>query len=367
MGVGVERDGQYIRVKGVGLRGLVKPDRPLNVGNSGTSMRLLAGILAGQNFESELVAVEGLSKRPMERIVEPLQMMGAEIAASSGGFPPLRIKPAQLKPMEYTLPIPSAQVKSAVLLAGLYAAGRTVVVERTPSRDHTERMMRYFGADLRTDGLRISVNGGTEMAGKRLIVPGDISSASFFIAGAILLGSSSIKIKGVGMNSTRSGILNILSRMGAVTKVMNIVNAFEPYCDMEVRSCAMKGIVINENEIPVIIDELPIIFVLASLAKGRTVIKGAGELKVKETDRIESMRWNLEKMGARIFAEKDQIIIEGVKRLKGANIKSYGDHRTVMSMAIAALAASGASVIDDVECVNKSFPQFFELLDTIRC
>jgi 3-phosphoshikimate 1-carboxyvinyltransferase len=258
-------------------------------------------------------------------------------------------------------------VKSAVLFAGLYASGRTTVEEKVRSRDHTERMMRYFGADVRVDGLRVSVSGSPVITGKELEVPGDISSASFFAAGAILLNNSRLTIKRVSINPTRAGILNILSRMGARCRVLNTVDDFEPYGDIEVESGPLKGIAIDENDIPGIIDELPIIFVLASLARGRTVINGAEELRVKETDRIASMQENLGKMGGRMVLENGRIVIDGVEALKGASLKSYGDHRTCMAMTIAALAADGASSMDDVECVNKSLPGFFKLLEAVKC
>ncbi|MCX5677679.1 MAG: 3-phosphoshikimate 1-carboxyvinyltransferase [Candidatus Omnitrophica bacterium] len=367
MGVRFDRDDRDTIIHGVGLNGLKKPAKPIDMGNSGTSMRILAGILAGQAFESTLIGDEALSKRPMRRIIEPLEMMGVNITASPEGFPPLKIKGGTVKPIYYKLPVPSAQVKSAVLFAGLHAFGHTTVEEDVKSRDHTERMMRYFGADIKVAGLKISVNGLKEMTGKEFNIPGDISSASFFAAGAILLNNSRIRINKVSVNPTRAGILNILSRMGARLNVLNKADNFEPYGDIEVESGPLKGIKINENDIPGIIDELPIIFVLASLAKGRTVIKGAEELRVKETDRIVSMKENLEKMGGKVSVEKDQIVIDGVKKLRGAAVKSYGDHRTCMSMAIAALAAEGESSIDDVECVNKSFPGFFKLLDIIKC
>lgn len=367
MGVRFDQDGRDTIIHGVGLNGLKRPAKPMNMGNSGTTMRIVAGILAGQSFESTLVGDEALAKRPMKRIIEPLKMMGVNIASSPEGFPPLKIKGGTVKPIYYKLPVPSAQVKSAVLFAGLHAFGQTTIEESVKSRDHTERMMRYFDADIKVAGLKVSVNGLKEMTGKELEVPGDVSGASFFAAGAILLKDSRVKINKVSVNPTRAGILNILSRMGAKLNVSNMADDFEPYGDIEVESGPLKGIRINENDIPGIIDELPIVFVLASLAKGKTVIRGAEELRVKETDRIVSMKENLEKMGGRISVEKDQIIIEGVKKLHGAAVKSYGDHRTCMSMVIAALTAEGESSIDDVECVNKSFPGFFKLLDIIRC
>ncbi|MBN2452780.1 MAG: 3-phosphoshikimate 1-carboxyvinyltransferase [Candidatus Omnitrophica bacterium] len=366
MGLRVARKGGITVIEGAGLRGLKRPRAPINVGNSGTSMRLLAGILAGQGFGAVLTGNEGLLRRPMKRIVDPLAMMGVNIAAGPDGLPPIKINGAAMKAISYKMPVSSAQVKSAILFAGLYASGTTTVNEKVKSRDHTERMMKYFGADVRTNGLAVSVSGGRELAGREIEIPGDISSASFFIAGAVLLAGSKINIRKVSINPTRVGILNILSAMGARVKIVNKVDAFEPYADIEVESGPINGVEIGQRDIPGIIDELPVIFVLASLAKGRTVIKGAEELRVKETDRIDSMMYNLGRMGANISVDRGTIVIDGVERLRGAELKSYGDHRTVMSMAIAALTASGASSIDDVECVSKSLPEFFELLSKLR-
>ncbi|MBU0604856.1 MAG: 3-phosphoshikimate 1-carboxyvinyltransferase [Candidatus Omnitrophica bacterium] len=366
MGVRIERAENRTTIYGAGPKGLADPGKPINTGNSGTSMRVLSGILAGQDFEATLTGEEGLSKRPMKRIIDPLMLMGSVISSAPGGFPPIRISPGKIKAIDYTLPVPSAQVKSAILFAGLYASGRTTVEEKIRSRDHTERMLKYFGADVKVDGLRVSINGPAKMSARDFGVPGDISSASFLAAGAVLLNNSKIRISRVSVNPTRTGILNIMSRMGARCGAINRVEGFEPYGDIEAESGPITGIDINENEIPGIIDELPIIFVLASLAKGRTVITGADELRVKETDRIASMKQNLDKMGAKMSIDRNRIVIDGVEKLKGARLKSYGDHRTCMSMAMAALCAEGASSIDDVECVNKSFPGFFKLLETIR-
>lgn len=366
MGITVERIGSSVSISGKGLKGLTKPKGPINVGNSGTSMRLLAGILAGQDFSVTLEGDAGLTHRPMKRIIEPLSLMGVNIKGRNNEFPPIEIAGGNVKPIDYKLPIQSAQIKSAVLFAGLYADGTTTVRELYKSRDHTERMLSYFGSKLKVDNLKISLEGKIELEAKPVNIPGDISSASFFMAGAVLLNGSRVKMENVGINPTRAGILNVLSRMGAKVIISNRQNLLEPTADIEIESAPIKGIVIEESEIPSLIDELPIIFVLASLAKGRTVIKGAEELRVKETDRINSMKYNLEKMGAGIDIGTDEIMIEGVKALNGANLKSFGDHRTCMSMAIAALTAKGESAIDDVECVNKSFPGFFGQLKKLK-
>ena len=365
MGVAIEKKGSLTIIEGKGLRGLTKPSSPINVGNSGTSMRLLAGILAGQNFKTILEGAASLANRPMKRIVEPLSLMGVDIKADLNGYPPITIRGGRVKPVSYKMPISSAQVKSAILLAGLYASGVTKVEESFKSRDHTERMLKYFGSELKIEGLKVSVKGGGGLKGRTLEIPGDISSASFFIVGATLLKGSKIKIVNVSLNPTRTGILEVLLKMGAKIKISNKKNTFEPFGDIEVVSSPTKGIVIEKGMIPGLIDELPIIFSLAALSKGKTVVKGARELRVKETDRISSMKENLERMGANFNVEGDSVVIECVKGLMAANLKSFGDHRTCMAIVMAALAAKGESEIDDVECVSKSFPGFFEILEKL--
>ncbi|MFA6141770.1 MAG: 3-phosphoshikimate 1-carboxyvinyltransferase [Candidatus Omnitrophota bacterium] len=366
MGIQIKNHKDRTIISGRGLRGLVKPKSSINVGNSGTTIRLLAGILSGQNFETVLEGDTSLSNRPMTRVAAPLQAMGADIKVATGGYPPLKIKGGELHAIDYRMPVPSAQVKSAILFAGLYAKGTTTVEEVFKSRDHTERMLKLFGSNIKVDGLKVSVTGGGELTGKSLEIPGDISSAGFFMVLATLLESSAIKISNVCINPTRAGILNIMVRMGAKVKIINKRDVFEPIGDIEVNSSGTKGMVIEENDIPGIIDELPIIFVLAALSKGKTVIRGAEELRVKETDRITSMKMNLEKMGARIEVRKNEIVIDGVSALKASKtLRSYGDHRTCMAMTIAALTAEGESEIDDIECVNKSFPEFFKYLERL--
>ena len=365
MGIGMGKKGVLTVIDGNGLCGLEKPGRAINVGESGTSMRILAGILAGQDFETTLTGKESLLRRPMNRIIEPLSLMGAKIKSAAGGFPPLAIRGGKLRPVNYRMPVPSAQVKSAILFAGLYADGKTVIEEIFRSRDHTERMLKLFGAKVKVDGLRVLIDGKRELRARDMEVPGDISSASFFMAGAALLKGSKIKIEKVSINPTRAGIINVLSKMGARIKIRNKKNLFEPIGDIEVESGPTGGTIISEDMIPGLIDELPVICVLASLSKGKTVVKGAGELKVKETDRIGSMTGNLRAMGANIEVRNNDIIIEGVKELRGAELKSFGDHRTCMAMTVAALAAKGESSIDDTACVSKSFPGFFVTLKKI--
>ncbi len=366
MGVAINMTGDTTLINGTGLKGLKKPEHELHVGESGTSMRVLSGILAGQDFESVLTGDPSLLKRPMDRIVEPLSRMGVHITAAAGGCPPLTIRPGKVRAIDYVMNVPSAQVKSAILFAALYADGVTTVEEAVRSRDHTERMMEYFGAKLKVEGSKVVVQGGKELTGRTFDIPGDISSASFFMAGALSLKGSKIRIDKVSVNPTRAGILDIISRMGGVCKVSNRSDTFEPFADIEIEYARTRGIVIGEKDIPSIIDELPILFVLAALSEGKTVIRGAAELRVKETDRIRSMKENLEKMGVRVGVEGDEITITGGGRLKGANFRSFGDHRTCMAMAIAALAADGESSIDDIDCVNKSFPDFFKMLDTLK-
>lgn len=365
MGVSIQKDGDYTVIEGRGLKGLKRPKAEINVGNSGTSMRLLSGILAGQDFALTICGDKSLQKRPMDRIVEPLSLMGVRIKAARGRYPPIKINGGRVKPVNYKMRVPSAQVKSAILLAGLYADGVTIVEEPFKSRDHTERMLKYFGSNLKVEGLKIRIEGGKELESKIFEIPADISSASFFMAGAILLKGSRVRIKDVSINPTRAGILDILTRMGAKLKVTNRRDLFEPLGDIEIYSGETKGVVIDEGMIPGVIDELPILFVLASLSSGKTVIKAAEELRVKETDRIKSMRENLKSMGARIEVKEGCIMIEGVKELKGATLKSFGDHRTCMAMTMAALASAGSSSIDDTECVNKSFPEFFGVLESL--
>jgi len=366
MGVDIKKEKSFTIINGNGLKGLLKPKGPIFLGNSGTSMRILPGILAGQDFEATLTADTGLSKRPMKRVTEPLSMMGVDIKAEGGEYPPIVIKGGDVRPVDYTMRVPSAQIKSAILFAGLFAAGVTRVRERFKSRDHTERMLRYFGADIKVSGRNVFIKGGRGLKAKDVHVPADISSASFFLAAGAMISGSRVRVNDVGINPTRAGIITVLKKMGSRVRIINRKNVFEPVADIEMRPSELHGIVIDEAMIPSVIDELPIIFVLAAIAKGRTVIRGVNELRVKETDRIVSMTGNLKAMGAEIEPVGDKIIIEGVKRLKGADLKSYDDHRTCMAMAIASLAADQDSSIDDIKCVSKSFPGFFEVLNGLK-
>ncbi len=364
MGIIIREESNTTIVEGKGLHGLKKPADPLYVGNSGTSMRILAGILAGQRFDSTITGDTGISARPMKRIVEPLSMMGVKISArGEGEYPPLTISGGTVKPISYKNLIASAQVKSAILFAGLYSKGTTKVVEPVRSRDHTERMLKYFGAKVKVSGQSVSVKGGSELKARAVEIPGDISSASFFMVAATILKGSRINIQNVSINPTRAGILKVLARMGADIEVINKKRIGpEPSADIIVKYSKTHGITITKEMVPSIIDELPIIFLLAALSKGVTTIEGVGELRVKETDRIRSMQDGLKAMGVGFRVKGDSVVIEGRKSLKGASLQSFGDHRTCMALAVAALAAEGDSDIEGPESVSKSFPSFFDTL-----
>ncbi|MFC1699160.1 3-phosphoshikimate 1-carboxyvinyltransferase [Candidatus Omnitrophota bacterium] len=365
LGVEIKTSGSQTCVQGNGLNGLSKPNRELYLGNSGTSMRLLLGILAGQQFNSVLCGDNSLSRRPMKRVAQPLSLMGAEIhAARDGEFAPLNIQGAELKPIKYATPVASAQVKSAILLAGLYTQGLTQVVEPAKSRDHTERMLKKFGADVSVDGFLVSVTGPGNLLSCDLEVPGDISAASFFLAAACLVNSSEILVKAVGLNPTRIAVLDVLKQMGARIQWDDQEDdgAEEPKGTIRAQSSQLQALPITAGQIPALIDELPILMVAATQAQGETKIEGAGELRVKETDRIQSMLTNLTRLGAQIQTKGNDIIIRGPVKLRGNTVDSFGDHRTAMSMAIAGLVASGQTTITNADCVDISFPGFFSEL-----
>ncbi|OGW75456.1 MAG: 3-phosphoshikimate 1-carboxyvinyltransferase [Omnitrophica bacterium RBG_13_46_9] len=368
MGIDIEADKKRVTIMGKGLNGLEKPEEELYLGNSGTTMRILPGILAGQDFEAILTGDESLSKRPMDRIIAPLQKMGVGICSKSiEGFPPLVIKGGKVTPLDCSINVASAQVKSCVLFAGLYADGVTSVTEPFLSRDHTERMLASCGAKISRKGFTVSIEGKPSLRGMEFFVPGDISSAAFLIAGAAILEGSDITIKEVGLNPTRLGFLNALLGMGADIRVHNRKETVEPYGDIRLRYARLKSVVVEKKDVPLLIDEIPVLAVVASTVEGRTVIKGCSELRVKETDRIFALTENLRRIGAEIRTEGEDIIIEGKRgRFNNAILKSYTDHRTAMSMAIASLYADGDCRIEDVDCVNTSFPEFFEMLDHLK-
>lgn len=369
MQVDIEITGKKVKIKGVGLKGLRKPKENLYLGNSGTTMRLISGILAAQDFEATLTGDESLSKRPMRRIIEPLTLMGGDIVSiQENGCAPLKIKGSKLKAIDYSTKVASAQVKSCVLLAGLYADGVTSVREPFQSRDHTERMLEFFGADMKSAGCLTSVKacGRVGLKAKRFVIPGDISSATFFIALATLLKGSALTIRSLGINPTRRKAVDVLLRMGANIKIENEKHGFEPTGDLKILGSQLSSTVITEDEVPQLIDEIPILTVCAAMADGKTKIHGLQELRIKETDRIFSMVENLRKMDVDITAENNTLCIHGQqRRFKPAVLDSFGDHRTAMAMSIAASVSGGECVIREVGCIETSFPTFFTLLDHV--
>lgn len=374
MGIEIEKKDSRILVRGKGLRGLSAPRETLNVGNSGTTTRLISGILSGQNFSCVLSGDDSLNSRPMARIMTPLNRMGAKISSIKGNnCAPLRIEPGNLKSIHYTSPVASAQVKSSILLAGLYATdGETSVTEPALSRNHTELMLQGFGArvssTMHKDGsATASIEPCQELYGQQIEVPGDISSAAYFIAAALLVPGSEVLVKNVGTNFTRAGFLKVCESMGAdVTIVDSSIQAGEARADLLVKSSSLKATTIEGDLIPSLIDEIPMIAVMAALAEGTTIIKDAAELKVKETDRIATVTEALTSMGASITPTEDGMIIQGGQGLKGATINSYLDHRIAMAFSIAALVAQGETKILDSQCVDVSYPAFFSNLEELQ-
>lgn len=388
MGIEITEEAGSILVHGRGLRGLSAPSETLNVGNSGTTTRLMSGILSGQSFTSVMSGDDSLNSRPMGRIMTPLNQMGARIRSIHDNYcAPLRVEPGELHGIHYQSPVASAQVKSAVLLAGLYADSETSVTEPALSRDHTERMLKSFGAEISSaiheDGCATAcIRPCRELYGQTIQVPGDISSAAYFIAAGLLVPGSELLIKNVGTNPTRAGILKVCEAMGADITYLNCQNMDsntsltgngtaasiapgEPTADILVRYSQLHGTAIGGSLIPTLIDEIPIIAVMAACAKGTTIIRDAAELKVKETNRIDTVTENLRAMGADITPTEDGMIIAGGSSLKGAYIKSYLDHRIAMAFAIAGLTAEGETTIEDSQCVDVSYPEFFATLECI--
>lgn len=363
MGVQIEREGPgQLRVQGVGLHGLKPAGRPLDLGNSGTSMRLMAGLLAGQRFESTLIGDASLSRRPMTRVTQPLSQMGAHIEATEAGTAPLRVHPSALKAIDYTLPMASAQVKSCVLLAGLYAEGTSSVTEPAVTRDHTERMLEGMGYAIERRGRQVSLKGGQSLEGGAIEVPRDLSSAAFFLVGASILPGSELVLPGIGVNPSRTGVLDILQMMGAKIALRNLrtVNQ-EPVADLEVSHSELVGIEVPELLIPLAIDELPVLFIAAAYAKGVTRFTGAGELRVKESDRIGVMARALTTLGIRVEEQPDGLTIWG-GTMQGGTIAAEHDHRIAMAMAMAALRSEAAIDVEGVEVVETSFPGFSAML-----
>jgi 3-phosphoshikimate 1-carboxyvinyltransferase len=367
MGVKIEQAGDRVTVYGKGWYGLEEPSQHLDVGNSGTTIRLMAGILATQPFHAVMEGDESIAKRPMRRVIGPLRQMGAKIdGRKDGEYTPLSIRGGGLQGISYQSPVASAQVKSAILLAGLQAKGVTSVTEPQLSRDHTERMLQAFGVKVVRDGLTVSVEGGQTLTGRAIRVPGDISSAAFLIAAVMMVPGSSLLIENVGVNPSRTGIIDVVRAMGGRIELQNerIVNE-EPVADLLVTHSELRGIEIGGEIIPRLIDEIPVIAVMATRANGRTVIRDAEELRVKETDRIATVASQLSKFGASVTPTPDGLIVEGATPLTGAAIDSMGDHRIGMAMAIAGLAAEGETVIANDAAINVSFPGFADLLARI--
>lgn len=367
LGVSIQDDGDVIRIQGVGFQGLQAPTDPLDMGNSGTSIRLISGVLAGQDFSVTMVGDDSLSKRPMDRVAIPLRQMGVEIAGQGErDCPPLHEKGThQLQPIHYRLPVASAQVKSALIFAALQAEGESTIIEKEKTRDHTEDMIRQFGGEIQVDGKTIRIKGGQEFQGQTVIVPGDISSAAFWLVAGLILPDSVIKIENVGINQTRTGILDVIQEMGGDLTIEDrdekAVSA-----SLTVKTSSLKGIRIDGELIPRLIDELPIIALLATQANGQTVIADAEELRVKETDRIQVVADSLNAMGANVVPTEDGMIITGPTPLHGADLETFGDHRIGMMAAIAALLVSeGNVVLDRAEAINTSYPSFFEDLETL--
>lgn len=367
LGIEIENTEEHILIHGKGLHGLKVPSCVLDAGNSGTTTRLISGILSAQNFETTLTGDASIQKRPMRRIMEPLSMMGADITSVKGNdCAPLRIKGAPLHGIHYHSKVASAQVKSAILLAGLYADGETRVTEPTISRNHSEIMLRTFGADIRTEDKTAIVQPNPLLHGQKITVPGDISSAAYFIAAGLLVPGSEILIKNVGINPTRDGILKVALAMGGNITLLNENYDGEPTADLLVKSSELHGITIEGDIIPTLIDEIPIINIMAAAAKGTTVIKDAAELKVKESNRIDVMVENLTAMGADITGTDDGMIIEGGKPLHGAFIKTHMDHRIAMSFTVASLLADGETTLEDKALANISFPTFYHDLEMLQ-
>ncbi len=369
LGVDIEGIGtESIIVNGKGLLGLREPENVLDLGNSGTGIRLLTGLLAGQGFFSVLTGDSSLRKRPMGRVIKPLKMVGADISGRENDTKaPVAIKGAKLKGIDYNSPISSAQVKSSLLLAGLYAEGETKITEPMKSRDHTERMLRYLGAEIKEKGLSVSIKGGQRLKGAELKIPGDISSAAFFMVAASVVEGSDVIIRDTGVNSTRTGIIDVLKMMGADIEILNKRDfGLEPVADIRIRYAPLKGAVISGGLVPRAIDEFPILCVAGALADGETVIRDAKELRVKESDRITSMADGLRRMGVDVEEFDDGLRIAGRERLSGAVCKSYCDHRVAMALIIAGLRADGETIIEDTEWINTSFPDFMEKLNLLK-
>jgi 3-phosphoshikimate 1-carboxyvinyltransferase len=363
LGVKIERKDNVVTIEGAGLGGLRPAPEPLDAGNSGSTMRMLAGILAGQPFRSVMVGDASLSRRPMKRVADPLSQMGARIKSQQGGLPPLEIEGGALQPIRYEMPVASAQVKSAVLLAGLFAEGETEVIEKVRTRDHTEIALEQMGADIGRHQRTIAVRGRAHLEGKKLYVPGDFSSAAFFIVAGLVTPHSNLMLHNVGLNPTRTGILDVLVPMGGRVKVVNLemMNG-ELIGDLHVEASQLRGGEIPESAVPALIDELPVLAVLGTQTEQGLIFRGAAELRVKESDRLAAVADNLRRMGAEVEEFPDGLRIAGRQTLRGAEIDPHDDHRIAMAFAVAGLIAQGNTAIKKCDCVDISFPDFFDEL-----
>jgi 3-phosphoshikimate 1-carboxyvinyltransferase len=363
LGVQIEENGAEVTVHGRGLDGLVAPGTELDAGNSGSTIRMLSGILAAQPFTSRIGGDESLSRRPMQRIMQPLREMGANIAAREDRFPPLEIEGAHLRPIDYTLPVASAQVKTCVLFAGLFADGATGVREPIRSRDHTEIALREFGAELTIERQKITVQGRARLSARELVVPSDLSSAAFFVVAALMAPQSELVIRGVGLNPTRSALLDFLIGMGARIRVADLTSTNgELIGDIVVESSALRGGVIEKAMTAALIDEIPVLAVLGASTENGLTVRDAAELRVKETDRIATVVENLRRMGVNAEAQQDGMVIPGRQTFHAAELDSFGDHRIAMAFAIAALRADGECLINGAEAASVSFPEFYQTL-----
>lgn len=367
LGVKIIKDGKYYLVYGKGLNSLREPTKTLYVGNSGTGIRLILGILAAQPFTATITGDAQIVKRPMARVIEPLTLMGAKFT-SNNGYAPVTVYGSSLNGIKYKMPVASAQVKSSIMLAALYAGEPTEIIEPVKSRDHTERMLKYFGANIKVNKNSIKILPGSELKGKNIFIPGDISSAAFFIIAGLIMKKSKITIKNVNINPTRTGIIDIIKKMGGKIIIKNKRNINnEPVGDIVVSSSKLKGTIIKGNIIPRLIDEIPVISIAAAFAKGKTIISDAKELRVKETDRIKTMVKNFKRIGIKVEEKEDGMIIYGNDGtpFNYADIDSFSDHRIAMAFSIAALVSDNGLLIKDIECVNTSFPEFFKILNSL--
>ncbi|MFB3778383.1 MAG: 3-phosphoshikimate 1-carboxyvinyltransferase [Bryobacteraceae bacterium] len=366
LGVDLEKTGSDVRIQGRGLDGLREPSATLDAGNSGSTIRMLSGMLAGQPFTSRIAGDASLSRRPMDRIMIPLRQMGAEIDGRNGRFPPIEIRGAQLRPIDYTLPVASAQVKTCVLFAGLFASGETTVREPVPTRDHTELALAGFGACIAKREGRVTVAGRPILRARELVVPGDLSSAAFFLVAAMLVPGSSLLLQGVGLNPTRTAILDFLSSMGAGIQLQNLTTQHgELMGDIQVTAAPVRGGVIEKELTAALIDEVPVLAVLGAASKEGLAVHNALELRLKETDRIATVAENLRRMGVAVEVHGDGFFVPGGQKLRAATLESYGDHRIAMAFAVAALAADGECIIEGAEAASVSFPEFYQMLRQI--